>query len=81
MINICECPPSQIQQIAQSDRIVLWRCSCGQYWLRTALDPAARPATGAEADLAELVAALARIKLPAPVAAHRAPGGRNGKKV
>lgn len=64
MINICECPPSQIQQIAQSDRIVLWRCSCGQYWLRTDLDAAARPATGAEADLAELVAALARIKLP-----------------
>lgn len=74
MINICECPPSQIKQIAQSDRIVLWRCSCGQYWIQTDLDATSRPATGAELALAELVSALARIKLAPPVAAqHRAP--------
>lgn len=65
MINTCECPPNQIRQIAQSDRCNLTRCSCGQYWLQLDIDRTSRPAIGAELALAEMVAALARIELPA----------------
>jgi len=79
MINICECPPSQVRPVTQSNRCRLLRCTCGQYWLQLDIDPAARPATEAEAALAEMVSALVRIKLPVSTATHRAPArGRNG---
>ena len=64
MINACDCPPNQIRQIAQSDRCNLTRCTCGQYWIQLDIDAGSRPATEAEEALAEMVAALARLRLP-----------------
>lgn len=81
MITVCDCPGVEIRHIAQSDKCILTRCSCGQYWIQLDIDPTSRPASPAEAALAEMVAALARLKLPAPVVGHRVPGGRNGAKV
>lgn len=73
MITICECPPDQLRQIAQSDRCTLHRCAaCGTYWIRADIDEQSRPAIGGEIALAEMVTALARLKLPtATQAGHR----------
>jgi len=50
--------------VARSDRIEVARCACGRFWLYEAGDWW-RPATDAEQALAEIVAALVRLKLPA----------------
>lgn len=67
MITACDCPGVEIRQIAQSDKCILTRCSCGQYWIQLDIDAGSRPTTLAEEALAEMVAAMSRLRLPAPM--------------
>ena len=61
MCNSGSCHLTSKRGIAKSDRIVVERCACGQYWLTTA--GAQRVATADEAALVQVIESLVRLKL------------------
>ncbi|RIK35275.1 MAG: hypothetical protein DCC55_30800 [Chloroflexi bacterium] len=65
------CNRSDLVAVAKSDLISVSRCRCGRYWLHETGEWW-RPASEAEQALAEIVAALVRLKLPAAAGSLRA---------
>lgn len=57
------------QQVAKSNELTLTRCACGRYWLEQ--NGSSRVATETEQAIADIVTALARLKLPGVLATTR----------